>query len=147
MWTVAAAYAAATRAGDLDALAGLTEPSLIVWHNFDGRVVDRAASDRTLTWLHRIVPDLTWEDVGLEPTPSGFVWQAVMRGTAPGGPLAAATCLVATLSLTGKVARIDEYVDSAQLACLSESSGGRPGQGRRAPQQPPRDPCESPTTG
>ena len=53
------------------------------------------------------------------PTPTGFVWQAVMTGAAPGGRLEAHTCMVVTLSPAGKVARTDEYVDSAQLRPLS----------------------------
>jgi len=61
----------------------------------------------------------------VDATSTGFIWRAVIRGTAPSGPLRAPTCAVATLSSTGKVERIDEYVDSAQLRCLS-SKAGRP---------------------
>ncbi|MFI5042060.1 MAG: ketosteroid isomerase [Acidimicrobiales bacterium] len=112
-------YADATRAGDTVRIAALTEPDAVVWHSFDERVVDRATTERTTLWLRRVVPDITWDDVALEATAAGFVWQAVMRGTAPGGPLRAHTCLVVTLSPAGRIVRTDEYVDSAQLRPLT----------------------------
>jgi ketosteroid isomerase-like protein len=116
---VAARYIAATRAGDLDALAAACEPAMVVWHNHDGVEVDGAATLRTLGWLHRTVPDIDWETAGLRATGDGFVWQAVTSGTAPGGPLRLHTCAVVTLSAGGKVARIDEYLDSGALAPLA----------------------------
>jgi hypothetical protein len=110
---IGAAYAAATRSGRADAIAAVTEPDAVVSHSFDGRVADRAYSERTAAWLRTAVPDITWDDVAIHPTPTGFVWQAVITGTAPGGALRAHTCAVVTLSPAGKVARMDEYVDSA----------------------------------
>ncbi|HEY2428230.1 MAG TPA: nuclear transport factor 2 family protein [Acidimicrobiales bacterium] len=122
--TVAARYAAAVQSGDAEAIAELTEPSAAIWHNFDGQVVDRTASEQTLLWLHRTVQDLACEDTAILSTRTGFVWQAVMTGEAPGGPLRAATCMVATLSAAGRIDRIDEYVDSSQLACLRRPGAG-----------------------
>jgi ketosteroid isomerase-like protein len=52
-------------------------------------------------------------------TATGFVWQAVLTGTAPGGPLRAHTCMVVTLSASGRVIRTEEYLDSTALAPLS----------------------------
>jgi ketosteroid isomerase-like protein len=115
---IARAYAAATRGADIDAIASLTEPDALVWHSFDEREVDRAASARTAAWLRHTVPDITWTDIALQPTPTGFVWQALLTGTTPGGPLRAHTCMIVTLSSAGRIARTDEYVDSAQLRPL-----------------------------
>jgi hypothetical protein len=69
--------------------------------------------------LRKTVPDINWGDVAILPTSTGFVWQAVSSGTGPGGPLRAHSCMVVTLSVAGRVARTDEYVDSAQLRPLS----------------------------
>lgn len=115
---LAAAWADATRAGDVDALAALTEPDAVVWHNHDETEVDLARTNRTVAWLHRTVPDIAWEDVAVTATAAGFVWRAVLTGTAPGGPLRAHTCVVATVSTDGRVARLDEYLDPAALAPL-----------------------------
>lgn len=121
---VAARYIAATRAGDSDALAALSEPDVEFWHNFDDAVVGIDATTRTLRWLHRTVPDLAWDDVALHVTDDGFVWRSVITGSAPGGPLRAHTCVVATLSPTGKVTRLDEYLDPAAMANLSVEASG-----------------------
>ncbi|MGI8754625.1 MAG: hypothetical protein ACR2MB_01945 [Acidimicrobiales bacterium] len=52
-------------------------------------------------------------------TADGFVWRSVLTGTAPGGALRVPTCVVATVSERGLVARIDEYLDPAALAALA----------------------------
>jgi ketosteroid isomerase-like protein len=114
-----AAYAAATRAGDVAAVAAATEPDAVVWHNHDDAVVTAEQSGRALRWLHRTMPDVAWHDVAILPTPEGFVWQAVVTGTAPGGPVRAHTCMVVRLSSSGKVERTDEYLDPAALVALA----------------------------
>jgi ketosteroid isomerase-like protein len=54
-----------------------------------------------------------------QPTPSGFVEQHVLRGTAPrGGQLSVLACLVVTV-VGDRIVRIDEYLDSAALEPLS----------------------------
>jgi ketosteroid isomerase-like protein len=114
-----AAYAAATRAGDVAAVAAATEPDAVVWHNYDDAVLTAEQSARALRWLHRTMPDVAWHDVAVLPTPEGFVWQAVVTGTAPGGPVRAHTCMVVRLSSSGNVERTDEYLDPAALVALA----------------------------
>jgi hypothetical protein len=92
-----------------------------VWHNYDEELVTAEQSARTLRWLHRTMPDVAWRDVAVLPTPEGFVWQAVLTGTATGGPVRAHTCMVVTLSAAGKVSRVDEYLDPAALVALTRS--------------------------
>jgi ketosteroid isomerase-like protein len=116
---VQAAYADASRGCDLDALAALSDPDAVVWHNYDDVVVTAAQSNKTLQWLHRTMPDVAWEDVAVRPTTDGYVWQATLTGTGPGGPVRAHTCLVVTLSDEGKVRRTDEYLDMAALKPLT----------------------------
>jgi ketosteroid isomerase-like protein len=123
---VHAAYAAASRCGDVDALAALSEPDAVVWHNHDDLTVPAATSNRTLAWLHRTLPDIAWEDLAVRPTSDGFVWQALMTATAPGGPLRVHTCVVVTLSAAGRVQRTEEYLDSAALAAMRPPMGSTP---------------------
>jgi hypothetical protein len=65
------------------------------------------------------MPDVHWDDVAVLPTPKGFVWQSVMRGTVAGAEVKVHTCVVVTLSASGKVARTEEYLDSAALGPLT----------------------------
>ncbi|MCU4185301.1 nuclear transport factor 2 family protein [Acidiferrimicrobium sp. IK] len=115
---LAATYAAATRAGDIDALRACCEPDAVVWHNYNAVEVSMEQANKTLAWLHRKVTDLDWRDVAVLPTPSGFVWQAVMTGKAAGGALEAHTCMVATVSLAGRVTRLEEYLDLGATSVL-----------------------------
>jgi len=115
----AAAYAAASATGDVDAIAALSEPDAVTWHNYDDTEVDLATSARTIKWLFRKMPDVAWEDVAVLPTPKGYVRQAIITGTAPGGPVRVHTCLIVTLSANGKAARTEEYIDLAGMAPLS----------------------------
>ena len=115
---VQAAYADASRRGDVDALAALTAPDAVVWHNHDDETVSAEQSRKVVRWLHRTMPDVAWEDVAVHPTPTGFVWQSRMVGTGPGGPVRAHTCVIVTLDDDGKVARTEEYLDAAALAPL-----------------------------
>lgn len=93
-------------------------PGAVTWHNFDGVEVATEQTVRTLEWLHRTVPDVAWQDLAVLPTPTGFVSQTLMTGTAPGGPLHVHSCVVVTLDDDGLVTRIEEYLDSAQMAVL-----------------------------
>lgn len=111
-------FAAASRGDDADALRSLFAPDATTWHNFDERDVDTEQSLRSNAWLQRAVPDLTWQDLAVHPTPSGFVSQSILTGTAPGGPLRLHSCLVVTLNDAGLITRIEEYLDSAQTAVL-----------------------------
>src|SRR5437868_10037885 len=108
---VQAAFAAATRAGDVTAMEAISDPDAVVWHNYDDVAVPGTQANRTLRWLHRTMPDVAWDDVAVLATPEGFVWRAVLTGTAPDGPVRAHTCMVVTLSDTGNVQRVDEYLD------------------------------------
>jgi len=115
---VAHRYAAATRAGDADALEAVCDPDAVVWHNFDNAAVSAERAARTLRWLHGSAPDVCWTDVAMLATSSGFVWQALLTGTARGGSFAAHSCMVVTLSDRGLVVKTEEYIDPAALSAL-----------------------------
>ena len=64
------------------------------------------------------VPDFAYEELSCEPTPSGFVRQHLLRGTASDGErFAVASCCVGIVA-EGRVTRLDEYVDAAAFAAL-----------------------------
>lgn len=114
----AARFADAVRTNDGAAYASLCAPGAVTWHNFDQVEVTPDQTVQTLAWLHQNVTDLAWTDVALAPTPTGFVSQTVMTGTAPRGPLRVHSCVVVTLDDSGRITRIDEYLDTAQTAVL-----------------------------
>jgi hypothetical protein len=93
-------------------------PGATIWHNYDDVAVPAKRALRNLTRLHSAIPDAGWKDVSVHSIASGFVWQAIIIGTAPGGPVRAHTCMVARLSSSGLIERLDEYIDPAAMAPL-----------------------------
>lgn len=115
---IAEAYMAASRANDGAALTALCRDDSLTWHNFDELEVSVGHMVKAMGWVHRVVPDATWTTLALTPTTVGFVWQSVLEGTAPGGPLHCHSCVIVTLDDDGKIARIEEYLDTAQTTPL-----------------------------
>ncbi len=111
--------AAAIDANDLVALRDeIYTPDVVVWHNDDQHEQRVEENLKVLNWLHRKVGDKRYEDVVRLPTPTGYVEQHVLRGTAPSGAaLDIHACLVVTVT-GGRISRIDEYLDSRAAAAL-----------------------------
>jgi hypothetical protein len=115
---IASTFAAASRSNDAAAHAAMSAPGAVTWHNYDEREMTTEQTGKGLTWIHRAVPDIAWTDVAVRATSDGFIWQSVLTGTAPGGPLRAHSCLIATLNEAGLITRLDEYLDPAQTSVL-----------------------------
>ncbi|MFI5909313.1 nuclear transport factor 2 family protein [Dactylosporangium sp. NPDC051541] len=116
---LAARLVAAIDANDLDALRDeVYTPDIVVWHNDDQHEQRVDENLKVLNWLHRKVADKRYEEVVRHATPTGYVEQHVLRGTAPNGTeLDIHACLVVTVR-GGRIARIDEYLDSRAAAAL-----------------------------
>jgi ketosteroid isomerase-like protein len=111
-------FFAAITSGDTTALRALYAPDAAIWHNFDGKAQTVDENLRVLAWISKNVQGLRYEDVRRQVTPTGWVQQHVLRGSAPNGkPLEIAACIVFAVA-AGRVTRIDEYLDSAQIAAL-----------------------------
>ena len=105
--------------GDLEAVRALYAPDAQIWHNHDGIVQDPAANLQVLGWVVKNIRGIRYEEVRRQATPTGFVQQHVMRGTAPGGKaFELAACIICTV-VDGRITRLDEYLDSAQLSALA----------------------------
>ena len=118
MPALARRFFAAVTAGDLDTVRAIYAPDAVVWHNTDGSEQSVDENLRVLAWVARNVQEFRYEDVRLQATESGFVQQHVTKGAAPnGGEFAMAACIVGTV-VDGRITRIDEYLDSAQVTAM-----------------------------
>jgi ketosteroid isomerase-like protein len=109
---------AAVASGDVAAVEALYAPDCIVWHNFDNIGQTVAENLRTLRWLTRNVSNLSYDERRCEETASGFLEQHVMRGAdKAGNAIEVPVCMIGTV-VDGKITRIDEYLDSAQIPSL-----------------------------
>jgi ketosteroid isomerase-like protein len=111
-------FFAAVAAGDLDAVRAMYAPDAAIWHNNDGLEQTVEQNMRILRWATSAISGFHYEDVRRRATADGFIEEHVMRGTAPNGEeLRVHTCLVCTVR-DGRITRVNEYFDSAQIAAL-----------------------------
>ena len=109
---------AAIEAGDIDAVRDLYAPDAVVWHNTDGVEQDVEANLATLRWCADNLGGMRYADVRRRIDDDGFVQQHVLvAGGRSGTPVEVPACIVATIR-NGRISRIDEYLDSAQVALL-----------------------------
>ncbi len=117
---VASSLTSRLLAGDVDGVAALYRDDAVIWRNIDGRELVKKQMLKVVAFLASEVTDLSYTDVRVQPTASGFVQQHTLRGVAPNGqPVTAHACLVATLE-EGLIVRLEEYLDSAALAPLMD---------------------------
>ena len=104
---------AAIPKGDLDAVRDLYAPGAQIWHNHDGVVQDPAANLAVLGWVVKNIRGISYDEIRRQPTPTGFV-----RTLQSGKAFELAACIVCTV-VAGRITRLDEYLDSAQLGALA----------------------------
>ena len=109
----------AIEAGDLDGVRACYAPDVEVWHNHDDAVQDVEANLATLGWVTTHLDDLRYTDVRRQRTEGGFVQQHVLRArNRAGDDVAVPACLVVAVT-DGRITRLDEYLDSAQVAAVT----------------------------
>jgi uncharacterized protein len=113
---LANALAEALLAGDATKLEELFDPAAVLWHNFSGHEDARDSFVPGFVRFAAAIKSLRFEEVRRVGTPTGFVEQHTLTGqTAEGSPVAIRECLIATVK-DGRITRLNEYLDSAQLA-------------------------------
>jgi ketosteroid isomerase-like protein len=111
-------FFAAVTAGDLDAVRTIYADDAVIWHNNDDAEQNVDENLRVLRWATSRIAGFRYEDVRRTATADGFIEQHVLRGTAPNGAeLRVPACIVCTVA-DGRIMRLDEYFDSAQIAAL-----------------------------
>lgn len=118
-------FFAALQAGDIGAVRDLYAPDCAVWHNNDPLVTqNRDENLLVLGWVTRNIRDLRYEDVRRFDIPGGVFQQHVLRGRAPGGDVLEVHAAMRIEVRDGRITRIEEYLDTAQLAGLRRSAQG-----------------------
>lgn len=108
----------AVERGDVEALREIYAPDAPIWHNTDQRVQTVEENLRTIRWIAANVKGFRYEEIRRTVTETGFVEQHLTRGTGPGGAeFNIPACIVCTV-VDGRITRLDEYLDSAQVAPL-----------------------------
>jgi len=114
-------YMAAIQSGDTDAVRACYAPDAKLWHNTDGIEQTVEENMKLLGWMIRYIPVRNYRIVRREALADGFVQQHVLEATLPTGePWTMDACAVVRIK-DGVIARLDEYIDSAQFKTLLDS--------------------------
>lgn len=111
-------FFAAIPKGDIETLRAIYAPDARIWHNHDQATQSVEQNLQVLAWVVKNIAELRYEEIRRHATPTGFVQQHVLRGRAPNGTtLEVPACIVCAVA-DGRITRLDEYLDSAQLEAL-----------------------------
>ncbi len=106
---------------DSDAITACYTPDARIWHNFDGAEQTVEEQLGATRWLNERLKDLKYEIVSRRFFDGGYVQQYVVHGTLADGGEAfrMPTCMNVTVR-DGRIAELQEYLDSAHLKPLGE---------------------------
>ncbi len=113
---VADAVFDAVERGDIAQLTQLWADDIEVWHSNDGIVQDKAQNLAVLGFMVEHTVSIEYVDPIRDLTSTGFVQRHVLRMTFADGRVAELPIAIFAAVRAGQITRIDEYVDSAQVA-------------------------------
>jgi ketosteroid isomerase-like protein len=92
----------------------------VTWHNFDElEIPTEPGSYETIKAIRGVVPDFDFREIrGREAGDGVSVAQYVIGGALPDGSSLRAPGILVAHSTDGQITRLEEYLDTAQLAPL-----------------------------
>ena len=110
---------AAIERGDLDAVTAMWSDDVVVWRLGGGRERDKTRARSVIAWFVDATADRCYEVLDREFFDTGFVQQHILHATSRAGEkVALRVGMVVKLGDDGRIRRIDEYLDPAELAPL-----------------------------
>jgi len=109
-------FVASIERGDTEAVRACYAPDARIWHNTDGieQTVDQNL--KLVRWLVRTMSNPRYRIRRRVALEDGFLQMHVLEATRPDGtPFRLDACVIVKLE-NGVIARLDEYLDSAQAA-------------------------------
>ena len=114
-------FFAAIMRGDVATIEAFYAPDIQVWHNITRTTLDKTAAVDVLRRFTARVQDIRYEILDRIAQGNRVVQRHVLHGRAPGGTLAAHVCIVFEIA-DGKITRIFEYLDAADIKVFSRPS-------------------------
>ena len=119
---LAARFFDAIEAGDIVTVGDCYAADAAIWHNTDGLTITPAENLAVLENFIRQIPERRYAERRLTAYPGGFVQQhRLMAKRRDGLPVELTACIVCAVA-DGKITRLDEYFDSAQVAAWSRAA-------------------------
>ncbi|KUI42223.1 DUF4440 domain-containing protein [Mycobacterium sp. IS-1590] len=111
---------AAIETGDRDTISRLWHDDIVVWKVAD-RDRDKDRALRVLHWFIDTTSQRRYEVIDRQLFEAGLVQQHILHATGhSGGVIAMRVGIIIKLSADGRISRIDEYFDPAEIAPLLE---------------------------
>jgi ketosteroid isomerase-like protein len=108
----------AVEAVDIATVRDCYDPDARIWHNTDGLEQSREENAAVLADFARRIPQRVYANRRLQILDGGFVQQHELQGVRTDGRAVTLTaCIVCTVA-EGRITRLDEYFDSAQVAAF-----------------------------
>ena len=120
---VAERFFRAIEAGDVERIKAIYAPDAIIWHNDDQKEQTVEENLRVLTWVTRNLTNRHYRVKRRVAIPGGFLQQHVLEAQTANGPFSMPDCIVVEVK-DGRIARLDEYLDSGQTAALARLARG-----------------------
>ena len=108
----------AVEQGDIDAVHGCYAPEAKIWHNTDDTEQSRDDNARTLRGFVRLISNRVYANRRLQVFEGGFVQQHELTGVRADGAAVRLTACIVCQVADGRITRLDEYFDSAQVAAF-----------------------------
>jgi ketosteroid isomerase-like protein len=119
---IAERFFGAIEAGDIEAIRAIYAPGAVIWHNHDR--VEQGVDDnlRVLDWVVRNLHKRRYRVKRRVTIPGGFLQQHVLEAETANGPFSMPACVIVEIA-DGRISRLDEYLDSGQVAALMRLAG------------------------
>ncbi len=105
--------------GDYDAVAAMWAEDVKVWHSGDAADNDLGPALKVIRWFMRITSSRRYEILDRQFFDGGFVQQHVLHAeSTAGASIQLRVCIVIKVGADGRITRIDEYFDPADMAPL-----------------------------
>lgn len=112
---VVAAFFAALRSGDIEAVREIYAPDIVLRHDHDRVEQDLEQSLKLLKGFRRTVSDVRYEIIRQADTGDGVLQQHILRGRLRDGRRIAIPAAICPQVRDGRITRIEEHLDPSPL--------------------------------
>jgi ketosteroid isomerase-like protein len=109
--------------GEYETVADMWADDVTVWHTGDPQDDDRVRALKVIRWFMNVTATRSYEILDRRYFDGGFVQQHILRASRPDGTsIEMRVCIVIKVDTEGRITRIDEYFDPADMAPLLRST-------------------------
>jgi ketosteroid isomerase-like protein len=109
--------------GEYDTVDGMWADDVTVWHTGDSQDNDRIRALKVIRWFLDNTTRRSYEILDRQYFDGGFVQQHVLRaGRSDDVSIEMRVCIVIKVDTEGRITRVDEYFDPADMAPLLRST-------------------------